>query len=70
VPLRVISMRRGFARSATGRIYEYTLVVAELIVDGIDLTGIARLLDLEHANTELAGDNDRLVEAQSPARER
>ncbi|MFW2242749.1 MerR family transcriptional regulator [Rhodococcus opacus] len=39
--------------------------IAELIADGVNLTGIARVLDLEHLNTELASDNDRLVEANS-----
>jgi MerR family transcriptional regulator/heat shock protein HspR len=39
--------------------------IAELIADGVNLTGIARVLDLEHLNMELASDNARLVEANS-----
>ncbi|MFE5703692.1 MerR family transcriptional regulator [Rhodococcus koreensis] len=37
--------------------------IAELIAEGVNLTGIARVLELEHANTELEGDNNRLLEA-------
>ncbi|MDF3312608.1 MerR family transcriptional regulator [Rhodococcus sp. T2V] len=37
--------------------------IAELIAEGVNLTGIARVLELEHANTELRGDNNRLLEA-------
>ncbi|BAH51434.1 MerR family transcriptional regulator [Rhodococcus opacus] len=36
--------------------------IAELITEGVNLTGIARVLDLEHANSALAGDNERLLE--------
>ncbi|MFF2113579.1 MerR family transcriptional regulator [Rhodococcus koreensis] len=36
--------------------------IAELIAEGVNLTGIARVLELEHANTELRGDNNRLLE--------
>ena len=34
--------------------------IAELIADGVNLTGVARVLDLEHLNMELESDNARL----------
>ncbi|MDT2004809.1 MerR family transcriptional regulator [Rhodococcus opacus] len=39
--------------------------IAELIAEGVNLTGISRVLALEHLNTELEGDNVRLSETNS-----
>ncbi|MFC0450571.1 MerR family transcriptional regulator [Rhodococcus jostii] len=39
--------------------------IAELIAEGVNLTGISRVLALEHLNTELVSDNARLSETNS-----
>jgi MerR family transcriptional regulator/heat shock protein HspR len=39
--------------------------ITDLIAEGINLTGIARILELEHRNTQLESDNSRLLSGRT-----
>jgi DNA-binding transcriptional MerR regulator len=41
--------------------------ITDLIADGVNLTGIARILELEHRNTQLESDNARLLSGHIPS---
>jgi MerR family transcriptional regulator/heat shock protein HspR len=41
--------------------------ITDLIAEGVNLAGIARILDLEHRNTQLESDNSRLLSGRSPS---